>query len=374
MSNLLFYNIDAIRGEYRRIDAKWLQLQYQAVLWLVVVAVALEVLMGALLTQTDTIVISAGRYFLKYLLVPASGNLLVAVLAAWIVRGKRLTISQKAYLLSLLLAVGVLLVYTIHSVFAALFVVLAIPLVLTVVYADQRLTAVTALVCIAGKALSDLFVFWDPERPSVLTSWQSMVNFFMSLLLLTLFYGVCCIIISVEKEKNEASIKLEQERLRMEELSVTDALTGVGNRQALRQAFEGLHVTQERECALVMMDLDDFKSLNDTFGHCQGDQYLRELGEALRQSFESASAVFRYGGDEFCALVSGRNQEELHTICAKAQATFAGAISCQACLPVSLSIGVAWVRPGETPVQLIARADQALYRAKREKGSICFES
>lgn len=357
MSNLLFYNIDAIRGEYRRIDAKWLQLQYQAVLWLVLFAVALELLMSVVLTQTNAISTSIGHYLVKYLLVPVSGNLLAAGAATWIVRWERLAISGKAYLLSLLLALGVLQAYTIHSVFPALFVVFTIPIVLTVVYADQRLTGMTALVCVAGKALSDLFIFWDPERPSVLTSWGSVLNFAMSLLLLLLFYGVCCIIIAVEKEKNEASIKLEQERLRMEELSVTDALTGVGNRQALRQAFERLHVTKERECALAMMDLDDFKSLNDTFGHCQGDQYLRELGETLRKSFGGVSSAFRYGGDEFCTIICGRSEEEIRTACAEVQAAFARALSCRACLQVSLSIGVAWFRPEEPPVQLIARAD-----------------
>ena len=86
------------------------------------------------------------------------------------------------------------------------------------------------------------------------------------------------------------------------------------------------------------------------------------------------SSAFRYGGDEFCTIICGRSEEEIRTACAEVQAAFARALSCRACLQVSLSIGVAWFRPEEPPVQLIARADQALYRAKREKGSICFET
>lgn len=376
MAGPLLQQIEAIRGEYRRIDSKWLEFHLRATLGTALFAVLLEVLMFFILNKLGAISIPVERYLFKYLLVPFVGNLVIVLLAWLIVRSNRLTISVRAYMLSLLLAVGTFQVYTIHSIYPSLFLIFTIPMTLTVVYADQRLTALTATACILGKGVSDLFLFWDPDRTSVLHSEESTLNFLLSLLLLLLFYGICYTIIVVEREKNEASIRLEQDRLRMEALSLTDELTGVGNRQALRQAFQELESEAHLPCALAMLDMDNFKQLNDTFGHCQGDQHLQDLGRVLLETFSppSPAKAFRYGGDEFCILFGHLPEETIRKACVQVQDAFAHVLVSQGRPAMGLSMGVAWFRVGESPVELIARADAALYRAKTEKGSICFET
>ena len=191
-------------------------------------------------------------------------------------------------------------------------------------------------------------------------------------LLLLVFYMVCRVFIKIEREKNEVSINLEQERQRYQEASITDALTRVGNRQALRLAFQEMEDQQEQRFFLAMMDLDDFKSLNDTFGHRQGDQYLRALGIVLNGISTEKVLPFRFGGDEFCVLFCGCVPEEVREVCVLIQRGFQKADVHRTFRNVSISIGVAEYRKGEKPAQLLDRADAALYQAKQKKGSIYF--
>ena len=360
-------NIATIRDEYRRIDAKWLRMQYR----LMAATVAVEIVMFFILRAIHAISASTGVYLLKYLVVPFGCNLLLCGTATLCMRSG-LPERRKAYAVSLLIAVMAMVVYTVHSVFYALFLVFVIPMLMTTVYGDQRLTGITGLLCIVEKAVFDLFLKWDPVEPDVLSSGDSMADFGLSIVLLVMFYVACRVLITIEQEKNEVSINLERERQRYQEASVTDALTKVGNRQALRMAFQEMENQQEQRFFLAMMDLDDFKSLNDTFGHSQGDQYLRALGLVLNGISTEKVLPFRFGGDEFCVLFCGCDPEEVREICDRIQRGFQKAEIHQTCREVSISIGVAEYRQGEKPVQLLDRADAALYQAKQEKGSVHF--
>ena len=232
------------------------------------------------------------------------------------------------------------------------------------------MTVITSTVCLVGKAVSDLFLQWDPQEIHVFSSQSTLVDFALSMVLLLLFYVVCFRLLTMEQEKNEASINLERERQRYQEEAVTDALTKVGNRQALRAAFQQMDASPETPYFLAMMDLDDFKKLNDTYGHSQGDRYLRAMGRVLRETATDRMQPFRFGGDEFCILFRDCEQEEALAVCRDIQERFLQEDIHGICCPVSVSIGVAEHLPEERPVQLLDRADAALYRAKHAKGSV----
>lgn len=363
----------AIREEYRRIDEKWLKMQCQLMLFLMVFTVAAEVFMYFALRALQVDFASAGVYFTKYVLVP-----LVIDAGLWLSARQALhsgmTNRKKAYTVSLLMAAMAFVVYTMHSVFPAVFAVFIIPMLATVIYGDQKLTRAVAAACLLEKIVSDLFIFWDPARPSVLQSTDSTVNFGLSLVLLLIFYGICTVMILAEKEKNDAAIHLERERQRYQEESMTDQLTRVWNRQALRQMFQRMEEEREEmRFFLAMLDMDDFKNLNDTYGHSQGDRYLKSLGQVLLDLSGEQMVPFRFGGDEFCVIFCGCDQERVRAACRAIQECFVRTEVNQSHKAVSVSIGVAEFRKKEPPAQLLDRADAALYRAKQNKGSICFE-
>lgn len=367
-------NIEAIRKEYHRIDAKWLHMQYHLMLCLVIFTTVVEAGMFFVLRHLNLIATSEKLYLLKYLLTPFVCNAVMALLACFAMQSRCLSDKRKIYLLSFLFCTMAFVIYSIHSIFPALFAIFSIPMIFTIVYGDQRLTAIVALLCLAEKAVSDLFVFWDPERASVLATSASAANFGISLGILAIVYGICGFMILVEREKSEVAINLEQERQHYQTESMTDQLTGVWNRQALRLMFSKMELErQSQRFFLAMIDLDDFKTLNDTYGHSQGDRYLRAMGQVLLDLSNDQVIPFRFGGDEFCLVFSNCDQNRVCGACRTIQECFSRTAVNQTCKAVSVSIGVAEFRKKEPPIQLLDRADAALYRAKQEKGRICFE-
>ena len=139
-------------------------------------------------------------------------------------------------------------------------------------------------------------------------------------------------------------------------------------------AFQRMEEDRDSRYFLAMMDLDDFKQLNDTYIHSRGDRYLRSLGNTLLAAATEQAVPFRFGGDEFCVLFRGCQREEVLTACRMIQEQFLKAEIHRICKPVSVSIGVAEHLVEERPSRLLERADAALYQAKQEKGSIWMES
>ncbi len=153
-----------------------------------------------------------------------------------------------------------------------------------------------------------------------------------------------------------------------EKHAVTDALTDLHNRHWLENMFRRRLercLKDETPTAMVMVDVDQFKKFNDRYGHVAGDRALRLVAETLRNHFRPGDMVARFGGDEFCILLPGADKEAARTCAERARWSVLKATDEDAGAPsVTLSAGVAEAEPGDTLEHLIARADDALYRAK----------
>lgn len=152
-----------------------------------------------------------------------------------------------------------------------------------------------------------------------------------------------------------------------EENALTDELTKLPNRRALAQNF--LQETQRARrhhnpIAFLMIDLDHFKQVNDTFGHLNGDAVLAELAQILKTSARESDVCARYGGEEFALILHETTEQGAHVLAERirakvAAATFPGG------LKLTISVGVAATEEPSLFTQLIDRADQALYAAKQ---------
>ena len=159
-------------------------------------------------------------------------------------------------------------------------------------------------------------------------------------------------------------------------LAERDSLTGLLNRRTMEKALEkGLNEAQSREVPLsvLMLDLDDFKSINDTYGHAMGDLALKETAQILRECTRIGTDLpSRWGGDEFFVVLqgagSGTAQHVAERICANIRATAPFGDGRR----LSASLGVVTARADDTPETIFHRADLALYAAKNapEKGQI----
>ena len=145
----------------------------------------------------------------------------------------------------------------------------------------------------------------------------------------------------------------------LEQAAQTDALTGLWNRRTLLERLEQLGSDQSRPFAVVMLDLDDFKVLNDRLGHLAGDQVLRRVAELLRRGTRPEDLVARYGGEEFVIAIPDADERTARAVADRIRTTIL------ASTPTTSSFGIAIRAPGEAPISVLRRADEMLLRAKR---------
>ena len=172
------------------------------------------------------------------------------------------------------------------------------------------------------------------------------------------------------------ALRNAREHDRVKELSLRDSLTGLYNRRVLKEI---LHLEENKRkpspLSILILDVDDFKVINDTFGHLAGDQVLSGIGKLLMDNSRKENIVARYGGEEFAILLTNTGldtalqvAERLRSKLGEQEFIFSGRK-----VRLSVSIGVAH-NEGDMAFQesLMSRADQALYQAKRSgKNRVC---
>jgi diguanylate cyclase (GGDEF)-like protein len=163
----------------------------------------------------------------------------------------------------------------------------------------------------------------------------------------------------------------EQERRRLMRMSRVDELTGLHNLRALQEQLPtwlGPAARTGRRMALMMMDVDGFKAVNDRLGHGVGNELLKEVANLLRFAVRVGDEPFRFGGDEFVLLLSDADGAGAGIVATRIQEIYRsmGQTLRGTDVQVSFGIGIAiFPEDGTTPEALLARADEALYAAKR---------
>ena len=161
------------------------------------------------------------------------------------------------------------------------------------------------------------------------------------------------------------------------ELSLRDALTGLYN----RRHFDGEHnrllaaeAQAERPLSVAVVDVDNFKDINDRFGHPVGDEVLRMIGQLLTERSRERDVVARFGGEEFALLMPGCSGKAAARICERLRHEIESHPwdRMRSGLRVTVSVGVADTVPGTAPAEHLREADQLLYQAKHAgKNQVC---
>lgn len=172
-----------------------------------------------------------------------------------------------------------------------------------------------------------------------------------------------------EQKRAEQALRDSEKRYRL--LSITDALTGLYNS---RHFFSNLQSECERASryhqplSLLLLDADNFKQLNDTHGHLEGDHVLQALARVILLCVRSTDSAFRYGGEEFAVLLPGTSLDAATQLANRLCEMFASTplqLSSSAVIRCTVSVGVSEYQPGEKPSAFMRRADEGIYEAKR---------
>jgi diguanylate cyclase (GGDEF)-like protein len=209
--------------------------------------------------------------------------------------------------------------------------------------------AIAAAVAIVGGGISG-------DRGAVLA--LSVVTHFM-------IYGYAALLTS----------NWEQERRRLITMSRIDELTGLHNLRALREQLPiwlGPAARTVRSMAILMIDVDGFKTVNDRLGHARGNELLKEVASLLRFSVRVGDEPFRFGGDEFVVLLSDADAAGASVVATRIREMYAsiGQTLAGTDLRITFSVGLAvFPEDGTTADALLSHADEALYAAKRKGGN-----
>jgi diguanylate cyclase len=173
-------------------------------------------------------------------------------------------------------------------------------------------------------------------------------------------------------ELAERVSNLEAELLRLAEEVQTDQLTKIANRRGLQASFENERSRLLREggkvpLAIALLDIDNFKKLNDSLGHAAGDEALRGLATRTQAILRPGDLVARYGGEEFVLLLPSTQLDEARQVLGRLQRSLSAGLFMHEGKDVfvTFSAGVTLYREGEALEATLARADEALYEAKR---------
>ncbi len=172
--------------------------------------------------------------------------------------------------------------------------------------------------------------------------------------------------------------KLEQENEYLKSLSLTDGLTGLYNYRFFAKQLEIEIGRTERTgqiCSLMMIDLDNFKLLNDTYGHDEGNKFLVKTGEVMQENMRPTDILCRYAGDEFAVIMPATHLFDALRIGERLRESL-GEIRWKLDTVCTASVGLAEYDPDSARgvSEFVNLADRALYRAKKGgKNSICYE-
>ncbi len=153
--------------------------------------------------------------------------------------------------------------------------------------------------------------------------------------------------------------------------ALRDPLTETGNRVAMEQALQREFELARRHgqpISVLMLDIDHFKQINDTYGHSAGDQVLKAVASSIKDQLRNVDRVFRYGGEEFLILLSNTHREAAALVGERLRhvAQVQDYEGDGQTITLTVSLGCATLLPGESTESLLRRADSALYVAKRE--------
>ncbi len=191
--------------------------------------------------------------------------------------------------------------------------------------------------------------------------------------LMFIFFGIYAALLlnrseCIERKLRASNRELEQLKSELERLVVVDPLTGVFNRRKFHESL-GAAITaamrHQHLFALLMLDIDNFKSINDRYGHQVGDSVLRIMCELIDSTIRSADQMFRVGGEEFCLVAIAKDVEQARTLAEKIRLVIESHDFPEVGR-VTISIGIAYFKEGDDQQNIYARADVALYRAKRQ--------
>ena len=236
----------------------------------------------------------------------------------------------------------------------------AVPILVTVVYEDEKLTTVTAILSILLIYISGCFVVYDLDK---VVDYLYVLNMLVLLVAIFILWIISCYMIQFNEKKRKIIIQGDIERFDLQKRIYIDGLTLIGNKSAFDRHLDLIFDDEHNTYHLAMFDIDLFKNFNDQYGHLFGDRVLTCLGEILLMDMSDMQS-YRYGGDEFCLIFKNMADSEVIDKIKTIQKRLKESIIMDKNVEITISVGVSKKDFELSKTEWINRADKALYKSK----------
>lgn len=307
---------------------------------------------------------SKGLYMITMAGAPTLIELAVLVISRYLLKGGRLDIEKKNWLISVMMFCILATAAYVHFRVLPIILLPGAAVVATALFADNRITVVMTILNLVSIVIDNIRVmnYYSWSRSSL------MGNMIMAM---TIAIGLCVLVIVINKHTRELMDSIRDSYRKQKTLSAEmkkDPMTGLYNRRSFEETLikeiEKVEQTGEKSF-IAIFDIDHFKNVNDTYGHANGDVVIKALCKMMQEKSQENGIAFRYGGEEFVILFSNIELPKVINIvedirtefrCYYFQFMLKDGITC--------SCGIAEYQPGESSKAWFNRADASLYKAK----------
>lgn len=334
------------------------------------------------LIETVAFILIASRAYLPDLFIFFSGNILLAIGLLYFYRGTMFFIEQKPVYKDIIILASIVaiimftfyFIYPIRDIRQITMSIFIIYITLKIIFSTYKINNKSVSKYLTPlKIASVLFITLQSIRIVMILAGVSSNPFMGSdmildeaiMLLVAVFMLILAFFMTIGVNIR-AVTDLKSERLKLEHLSLTDFLTTLPNRRMLMQYME-LLISQNKKFAVVMIDMDDFKSINDKYGHSMGDEVIKAYANRLTSVKRKEDFVARYGGDEFIVIIDTyENSQDLTEIIKEKLKAINSTIKVsELLLNINASVGISMYPIHALDVlSMINYADEALYKVK----------
>jgi diguanylate cyclase (GGDEF)-like protein len=351
--------------ELNLVYERWRNTLLRTNLILTILVFVVEVFMFFLLKKLDLIEQPIRVYLRCFLIMPTITDFLFLYVGNYILKHMLPDSNYINYIPILQMAVICMVIASTHNIFSVTLCLFCFPLFSTIMFSDKKMTGIIGLVCFLFMIITLLYRRFSLYRPQ--NDRYFLAEVIVAIAILGATFILCNVLIRFAQEKTNIIHQGYLQQIEMQELLNRDQKTGLFGHTIFMNTLEQMVETANKTLktfAVAVIDIDDFKKVNDTYGHLKGDQIIVALAELMKKYFNENQFIARYGGEEFAIIFSGNELNHgidlLETLRVAFETQKYGFMEDK----ITISIGIAIWKQGWTSEQLFEAADTAMYSSK----------
>ncbi|MGB8451965.1 MAG: GGDEF domain-containing protein [Anaerocolumna sp.] len=324
-----------------------------------------EIIMFFILKKSDLIEQPINEYLRCFLIVPTILDCLVLYIGNVVMNHMPSDSQYINYIPILQMSVICMIIASTHNIFSVTLCLFCFPLFTTVMFSDKKMTRIIGIICSLFLILSLLYRKASLYRPK--NDRYFYAEAIVSIAILIATYILCNVLIRFAEEKTNIIHHSYLKQIQMQELLNRDQKTGLFGHTIFMNTLDSMIEKANKTLkpfAVAVIDIDDFKKVNDTHGHLKGDQIIIVLADLMKKYFNENQVIARYGGEEFAIIFSGNELNHGIDLLEKLRIAFESQKYSFMEDKITISIGIAEWRQGWTSEQLFEAADSAMYSSK----------